>query len=371
MRGYADHEIAFMNRALALARRGQGRVEPNPMVGCVLADGGRTIAEGHHRRFGGPHAEVVALRRAGPRALGSTAYVTLEPCSHFGKTPPCCDALIEAGVRRVVVAMKDPFPEVSGRGIRRLRKAGITVDVGLCRAEAEEFNAPYLTLLRRGRPHVILKWAQSLDGKIATRTGDSQWISGQASRRLVHRLRARVDAVMVGINTVLRDDPLLTARDVPVRRTATRVVADSRLRLPPTSRLVATAAAVPLLVMTTRAAASTPRADRLRAAGATVRPCRTRGGRLDLAHLLTHLGRLRMTNLLVEGGGHLLADLLDRNLADEAYVFVAPKLIGGGDAVQAYPGRGARTIAETPTLRCITHRRIGPDLLAHIRFDPP
>jgi diaminohydroxyphosphoribosylaminopyrimidine deaminase/5-amino-6-(5-phosphoribosylamino)uracil reductase len=359
-----------MQRAITLARRGRGRVEPNPLVGCVLAKGNRLIAEGYHRRFGGPHAEIDALAKAGRAARGATAYITLEPCSHFGKTAPCTDALIEAGLRRVVVAMKDPFPEVAGRGIRRLRRAGLRMDVGLGRDQAAELNAPYLTLIEKKRPYVILKWAQSIDGKIATRTGDSRWISGPESRRLVHRLRARVDAVLVGIRTVLADDPQLTAREVPLRRRATRVVLDTHLRIPPRSRLVATAGEVPVLVITSAQAirARATRAAQLRKRGVELQPCRIRRGRLDLADALHRLGQRRMTNVLVEGGGQVLGDLLDQGLADEAYVFVAPTLIGGADAVSACPGLGVARVLEARPAQRLRTARLGPDLLLHFRL---
>src|SRR5579871_1062456 len=235
----------FMSRALELARRGQGFVEPNPMVGCVLATDEGVVGEGWHRRFGGAHAEVEALTVAGSRARGATAYLTLEPCSHFGKTPPCAPALIEAGVRRVVVAMEDPFPEVAGKGLALLRSTGVDVEVGLMRDEAAWLNAPYLRRVVDRRPWIIAKWAMTLDGKIATRTGDSQWISGRPSREIVHQLRARVDAVIVGRGTAERDDPLLTARpaDGNVARVATRIVVDGGAKLSSTSQLVQTARA--------------------------------------------------------------------------------------------------------------------------------
>ncbi|MFQ5491899.1 MAG: bifunctional diaminohydroxyphosphoribosylaminopyrimidine deaminase/5-amino-6-(5-phosphoribosylamino)uracil reductase RibD, partial [Phycisphaerae bacterium] len=293
-----DPDVVYMRQAMTLASRGQGKVEPNPMVGCILVKKGRLIGQGYHRRFGGPHAEVYALRQAGPAARGATAYVTLEPCSHHGKTPPCADALIQAGVSRVVVAMKDPFPQVAGRGIRRLRRAGVKVSVGLCHEEAARLNAPYLTVLQRDRPYVILKWAQSLDGCIATRTGNSKWISSPLSRRWVHRLRARVDGILVGINTVLKDDPLLTARDVPIRRVATRIVLDTRLRLPARSQLVQTAAQIPLVVCTTGRALNqnTNRARRLERAGVHFLPCRTHKNRIALPDVLERLAKQKVTN---------------------------------------------------------------------------
>jgi len=214
-----------MRRALALAERGRGRVEPNPLVGCVIVKMGRVVGEGFHRRFGGPHAEVIALNRAGRAARGATAYVTLEPCCHHGKTGPCTDALIRAGVKRVVTACRDPFKKVAGKGIAQLHRAGITVEVGLLRVEAQSLNAPFFKRVTTGLPWVIAKWAMTLDGAISSgKKGPSRWISGPQSRRMVHELRARVDAILIGIGTALADDPLLTARGVKVRRVARRVV---------------------------------------------------------------------------------------------------------------------------------------------------
>jgi len=330
-----DQDERMMRRALRLAARARGRVEPNPMVGCVLVRRGRVIGEGWHRRFGGPHAERDALRRCTGSASGATAYVTLEPCCHFGKTPPCTDALIEAGVVRVVAATIDPFAAVRGQGFRTLRKAGIRVDVGVCGAEAEILNAPYFKVRRTGRPWVILKWAQSLDGKIATHAGDSKWITGQAARREAHRLRGRVDAVVVGIGTVLADDPDLTCRHVKPKRTATRIVLDGRLRIPRRAGLVRTARHAPVLIATTRTALRRRRgtADWLASAGCEVLALPGRAGRVDLTALLDELGRREMTNVMVEGGGEVLGAFFDQGLADEALVFVAPKLVGGRRAL--------------------------------------
>ncbi|MFH0983253.1 MAG: bifunctional diaminohydroxyphosphoribosylaminopyrimidine deaminase/5-amino-6-(5-phosphoribosylamino)uracil reductase RibD [Planctomycetota bacterium] len=367
----AEHD--HMRRALHLARRGQGRVEPNPMVGCVLAKRGRIIAEGYHRSYGGPHAEVEALRGAGRAARGATVFVTLEPCCHYGKTPPCTEALIEAGVGRVVVAMADPFPAVAGKGIAQLRQAGIPVEVGLLEAQARELNAPFITLVTRRRPYTILKWAQSLDGRIATRTGDSRWISSPASRRLVHRLRARVDGVVVGVGTVLADDPQLTARDVPLRRTASRIVLDSRLRVPPEATLVTTAHQTPTLILTTNEAVlSQPdKADRLLCSGAEIVVCRARNGHVDLRSALRKLGRRRLTSLLVEGGGCVLGAFLDLKLADEAMIFVSPRFIGGDDAVGPHRGKGVARAAGAPLHTPYRIARVGCDVLYRIRFGDP
>ena len=359
-----------MRRALQLARRGQGHVEPNPMVGCLVVKRSRVVGEGYHRRYGGAHAEIEALRRAGPGARDSTAYVTLEPCCHHGKTPPCADALVAAGLRRVVVAMRDPFPEVGGRGIRRLRRAGIRVDVGLLEAEARELNAPYLTLVTRKRPYCILKWAQSLDGKIATRTGDSRWISSPASRRFVHRVRARVDGILVGVQTVLADDPQLTARSVPLRRTATRIVLDSRLRIPVKAAVVTTARDVPTLVLTTGDTLHrrTAKAGRLRRTGVEIVACKARDGHVDLRSGLGMLGKRQFTNLLVEGGGRVLGAFLDMKLADTAMTFISPRFIGCDSAAGPYRGTGVARVADARLHRPVSIRRIGPDVLYHVRL---
>ncbi len=349
-----------MQRALELARRGEGRVEPNPMVGCVIARGAEVIGEGWHRQYGEPHAEIEALRIAGHRAAGATMYVTLEPCSHHGKTPPCAQAVIEAGIRRVVVAQEDPFPEVSGRGIAMLRTAGLEVEVGLLHGEAARTNAPYLKLLRTGRPWVIAKWAMTLDGKIATGAGTSRWISSPEARREVHRLRGRVDAIMVGRRTAEIDDPLLTARP-PGFRTAIRVVPDTRASLRPNSRLVQTAHQVPVLVAV---ASDAPAAscNALERAGCEVLVCPGSTHAERLMDLLEELGRRRMTNLLVEGGTRLLGSLFDAAEVDEVHVFVAPKLFGGQEAPSPIGGHGVRLPDLAARIEPLEIEPIGPDL---------
>ena len=360
-----------MRRAISLARKGIGRVEPNPMVGCVITRGEKIIGEGYHRRFGGPHAEVEALRSCSSPPEGATVYVSLEPCSHYGKTPPCADALIAAKVARVVVGLRDPSPEVDGRGIRRLCRAGITVDSGVEQAAAAELIAPFLTRILRNRPYVIAKWAQSLDGKLATRTGHSQWISGEESRRLVHKLRARVDAVLVGSGTVKRDDPLLTARGVRVLRTARRAVLDGRLRTPNQCQLIDTANEIPTLVITGADSAASPKAQRLRNRGVEVVACRRRRGHLDLSAGLAKLAAMGVTNLLLEGGPTLLTAFIEARLVDEAYIFTAPKLIGGRDAPTAYGGTGAAQINDSPAIHLTQTRRLGDDVLHRLRLTDP
>lgn len=358
-----------MRRALDLAARGQGRVEPNPMVGCVLVRDGRIIGEGFHQHFGGPHAEVNALRSCRGSPRGATAFVTLEPCCYHGKTPPCTDALIASGVRRVVAAMRDPNPRVSGGGLRLLRRAGIAVQAGILQAEAENLAAPFVSLMLRKRPWVILKWAQSLDGRIATRTGDSKWISGPESRAHAHATRGRVDAILVGIGTVLSDDPSLTCRDGPLLRTAARIVLDSRLRTPLRSQIVRSARATPTLLYCDRAAAESRRAGALRKAGCEVVAVSRTARGLALRRILTDLGARDMANVLVEGGGAVLGAFLDADLGDEAHIYVAPRLIGGRNATPAISGRGFPTLAEAarfsepPTIRLL-----GDDLLVSGRI---
>ena len=338
-----------LRRALRLAERGRGRVEPNPVVGCVIVKRGRVIGEGFHRRYGGPHAEIEALRRCRESPRGATVYVTLEPCCHQGQTPPCTDALVSAGVARVVAPLRDPNPLVSGGGFAGLRRAGIRVDAGLLAAEAAELNAPFFKLVRRRRPWVILKWAQSLDGKIATRAGDSKWISDATCRAHAHRVRGRMDAILVGVGTVLTDDPLLTCRVGRPRRVATRVILDTHLRTPTAARLVRTARRVPTWVF---CGPEVPR-RRVRAlerAGCIVRPVRRTRGGLSLPAVLDALGAARMTNVLVEGGAKLLGRFFDEALADECHIYVARRLIGGAEAPGPLGGRGVERVADAVVL---------------------
>ncbi len=356
----SEHE-RWMALALKLARRGRGKVEPNPMVGAVVVKNGRLVGEGYHQRFGGPHAEPNALRDAGPRARGATVYVSLEPCAHYGKTPPCADALIAAGVARVVFAVRDPFPQTNGAGARKLREAGVEVVEGVLEEQAARLNAAFFKWVRTGRPYVTLKWAMTLDGKIAARFGDSKWITGEAARRYAHRLRAWNQAVLVGVGTVLQDDPLLTCR-LARGRDPLRIVLDSRLRTPPSSQLARTAKETPLLLAATRAAAKSRR-EALERAGAEVLIVRTRRGRVDLEALLDELGRRGISTLLVEGGAETHAAFFDAGLADRVAAFIAPKLIAGADAPSPIAGRGAARMAGALALENPACRKLGDDWL--------
>ena len=314
-----------MQRALTLARKGRGCVEPNPMVGCVIQRDGEIVGEGFHQQFGGPHAEVHALEAAGPRAAGATAYVTLEPCSHVGKTPPCADALLAAGVARVVVAMVDPDVRVAGRGIERLRAAGASVEVGDGETEAKFLLAPYVTLRTKHRPWVIAKWGQTTDGYLALPEGMGRWVTGEDSRQRVHALRDQCDGIAVGIGTVLADDPLLTRRSESracLDAAWGRVVLDRQLRLPLDSRLIRTLGTAPLLVATSPWAMRTDRAKRLAELGVEC------VGAESLTGLLAELGARQWTHLLVEGGPTLLASFHAGDLVDERWAFISPTVVG-------------------------------------------
>ena len=360
----------YMRRALALAEEGRGAVEPNPMVGCVIVRGEEVVGEGYHEQFGGPHAEIQALNDAGERAKNATLYVTLEPCCHHGKTPPCTQAIIAAGVKRVVAAMRDPFPKVAGGGFAELQAAGIEVVSGLQQAESEELNAPYLKLIRTGRPWVIAKWAMTLDGKIATASGQSKWISGPESRAIVQELRSCMDAVVIGRRTAELDDPLLTARLEEGRtppRVATRIVVDSRASLVLGSQLVRTARGSPLLVAASTSADSA-RVQDLRSAGAEVvqLPGATASERLQ--ELLEELGRRRMTNILVEGGGQLLGSLFDAQQVDEVHCFIATKFFGGDAAPGPVGGAGVSVPEQAWKFIQPLRRIVGDDLYVHGRL---
>jgi diaminohydroxyphosphoribosylaminopyrimidine deaminase/5-amino-6-(5-phosphoribosylamino)uracil reductase len=353
----------WMRHALALAGRGRGSVEPNPMVGAVVLDAaGEPVGEGWHQKFGGPHAEVFALASAGAKARGGTLVVTLEPCCHHGKTPPCTDAVRNAGVRRVVAATADPFPKVAGGGLKLLRDAGLEVHVGLCEAEAKRLNAPYLKLLRAGRPWVHAKWAMTLDGKIATHARDSKWISGEESRRRVHELRGLVDAVLVGRGTVAADDPLLTARP-PGPRVAARVVVSASGDLPGKCQLLATAREVPVIVYAH--ADNVGKLTNWSTGGAEVVALPASDAGLSLDAILEDLGARRFTNVLVEGGAGLLGTFLDARATDEYHVFVAPKLVGGARALSPVGGVGVAKMAEAMSLAEFTAQPSGEDVYLH------
>jgi diaminohydroxyphosphoribosylaminopyrimidine deaminase / 5-amino-6-(5-phosphoribosylamino)uracil reductase len=348
---FDDHDRRMMRRALALAKKGVGRTSPNPAVGAVVCDRrGRVIATGWHKKAGTDHAEVVALRKLGFRARGATLYVTLEPCAHTGKTPPCTEAVLRAGVGRVVVAMRDPFPLVNGRGIKQLRAAGVRVDIGLFEDEARALNEAWLHRLATGRPFVTLKLAETLDGKIATRTGDSRWVSSPAARKLVHQMRDRNDAVLVGAQTILTDDPQLTTRGISGGRDPLRIILDGELRTPAKAR------ALPAIILTD-ANANRKRAAALARAGATVLTMH------DLAEGMRVMAKGGICSILCEGGSETAASLLEAGLADRVVFFIAPKIAGGKQAVPSVGGLGIRTMDQAIELRDVRLRRVGPDVI--------
>ncbi len=352
-----------MARALELAALARGRTSPNPMVGAVLVRDGEVVGEGHHERAGGAHAEVVALAAAGGRARGADLYVNLEPCSHHGRTPPCADALLAAGVARVFAAMGDPDPRVSGRGFARLREGGVTVSVGMLGEEARRLNEVHCTFVGRGRPHVTLKLGMSLDGRIATRTGESRWITDEAARELVHRMRDTADAILVGIGTVLADDPSLTTR-LPGGggRNPHRVVVDSHLRIPLRSRLL-TQRARGKTILVACPGAPRERAEELRAAGAEVLVVPGGRRRVDIAAVVGALGGIGITSLLVEGGSEIAASFIASGVVDKLVAFVAPIIIGGKEAPAAVGGAGVAALADAPRLQGVRWEPVGGNLM--------
>ena len=359
-----------MARALQLARRALGRTAPNPAVGAVIVNHGRIVGEGYHRRAGLPHAEVEAIRRAGLRARRATLYVTLEPCQHTGRTPPCCDAILSAGLARVVAATVDPNPLTRGRGFTRLRRAGIVVMTGVLKPEAQRLIEPFSKVMRAGLPFVIGKIGQSLDGKIATANGESRWITSPASRRLAHEWRSRADAMLVGVRTVLRDDPRLTVRGVPHRPgRPVRVIVDSRLRTPLTARCLARSSATPTLIATTRHYAARSQVFKRRGVEVVVLPARN--GRVSLVALCRLLAARGLHTVLIEGGGEVMASALNERLIDRLVWIVAPMLIGGRAAPGSVGGTGVAHLARAIRLREVSCRRVGPDLCVEARVVYP
>jgi len=365
-----ETDRVHLARAIEIAERGRGRVSPNPLVGAVIARDGEPVAEGWHDRLGGPHAEREAIAAAGEADLrGATLYVSLEPCCHRGRTPPCTDAIVEAGIARVVVGSDDPTEKASGRGLGILRDEGIEVEVagGELAARARLLNQPFRKHARTGRPWVMFKAAMSLDGKVATESGDSKWISGEASRDVAHRWRAELDAVAVGVGTALADDPRLTARLADVHRQPRRVVFDSTARLPVGSQLVRAAPEVPLTVVVSRAARRTD-TEALERAGAEVLVAtgENEAGRVRSA--LAHLGAGDVTSMLLEGGPHLAGAFLDAGEIDELRLFLAPLVLGGRAARATLEGEGAETIADAVRALTVDCETVGDDLLVSARL---
>jgi diaminohydroxyphosphoribosylaminopyrimidine deaminase/5-amino-6-(5-phosphoribosylamino)uracil reductase len=355
-------DIGWMARALTLATQGRGLTSPNPMVGAVVARDGVLIAEGFHERAGRPHAEAVALTHAGQRARGATLYVNLEPCNHSGRTPPCVGAIIRSGIRRVVSATRDPNPRVTGGGTAALIAAGIEVTTGLLERAARDLNRVFFTAIDRQRPHVTMKWAMTLDGKIAAFDRTSRWITGPAARLEAHRLRSQSDAILTGIGTVLADDPSLTVRlDPPWPREPYRVVVDSRARLPLSAAMLRTGTPARILVAVGEDAPAS-RVAALESAGVTVLPCKSREGRVDVADVCGRLHGLDVTAVLLEAGGGVAGAFLDAGLVDRVAAFIAPTLLGGAGAPAPIAG-GGLGLGDAVRLTDVTARPVGDDWL--------
>ena len=365
-----DQDEFYMKRALELARKAEGETSPNPMVGCVILDAeGRVAGEGWHHKAGQPHAEIMAMEDMKRRKMkGCTAYVSLEPCSHYGRTGPCCDALIRAGFKRVVAAMVDPNPKVAGQGLQRLRDAGIEVRVGVCEEEARRLNEKFLLWVTEGRPFVSLKFAETLDGKLATRTRDSHYVTGDEAHRFSHWLRKTHDAILVGIGTVLDDDPALTTRLVKGKNPV-RVVLDSKARIPLTAQVLQDGGRTILAVGPGAPADKLEVIGQLPSVEIVTLPC-TEAGRVDLTALLAELNARDITSVLVEGGSEVLGSFLDARLADRVYAFIAPKLSGGSRALPAVGGKGAALMEDCALLDETECKALGSDwlLTGRVRF---
>lgn len=353
----------FMARALQLAELGRGKTSPNPLVGAVIVHNDRIVGEGYHRKAGTPHAEIHALRDAGEKANGAVMYVTLEPCCHHGRTPPCTKSIIEAGIAEVVVGMADPNPLVSGKGIKALKDAGIRVIEGVLEKDVRLQNESFIKYISTKCPFVTLKAAISLDGKVATRTGESRWITGEEARLWVHRMRAANDAIMVGIGTVLADDPLLTVRLDGEYEQPLRVIVDSSLRIPETSMLVKTASEVPTVVAAVQGSYSEAKRAQLERAGLEVWDLPAIKGKVDLVTLMKELGKREITSLLLEGGSTLNASALEAGIIDKFVFFQAPLIIGGQDSPGVFGGMGCERLKDCLRLAQMSVQRVGEDLM--------
>ncbi|HCC68298.1 MAG TPA: bifunctional diaminohydroxyphosphoribosylaminopyrimidine deaminase/5-amino-6-(5-phosphoribosylamino)uracil reductase RibD [Nitrospiraceae bacterium] len=352
----------FMKRALALAARAKGRTSPNPLVGAVIVKGNKIIAQGYHRKAGTPHAEVIALKKAGTECKGATLYVNLEPCCHTEKkTPPCTRLIIESGVKKVVVAMIDPNPKVSGRGIKELKDAGLAVEVGVMEPEARELNEAFIKFITKKEPFVILKVAQSLDGKIATPAGESRWITGEKAQNYVHKLRSSVDAVLVGIGTVLKDNPSLTSR-IPGGRDPYRIIIDSFLRIPLDAKVLIHNSDAKTIIATTRDAEK-EKINSLKAQRVNILVIKDINGKVDLKALMKELGKLDITSVMIEGGSSINASAFQSGIVDKVMFFTAPKIIGGRDAISSIGGEFTGTLKNSIKMHNLKVKKIGEDIL--------
>lgn len=356
-------DLEFMEMAYSLAEKARGRTSPNPCVGAVVVKAGRIVGWGYHREAGQPHAEIVALETAGLRSRGATLYLTLEPCVHWGRTPPCVDRLLTAGLKRVVVSSYDPNPQVNKKGVARLRRAGIKVETGLLSHFNLKLNEAYIKYITNRIPFVTLKAALSLDGKMAAASGDSRWISGPESRYFAQNLRAEHDVILVGINTILKDDPELTLRlEEAAGKKWHRAVLDTYLRLPADARLLKKSAGGPVIIFTGKESPES-RAARLKQKGAEIIRVPAAGGKLDLRAVLKELGRREIASVLVEGGAGVLTSFIQQRLADKVYFFLAPRFIGGEKSPTPFEGRGIERVADSLELKKVRHFSLRKDII--------
>ncbi|GBC59686.1 riboflavin biosynthesis protein RibD [Desulfonema ishimotonii] len=359
----------YMRTALGLAEKGAGYTSPNPMVGAVVVRDGHIVGRGWHEAVGGPHAEVNALEDAGPLADGATLYVTLEPCNHTGRTPPCTQKILESGVRRVVVAMDDPNPEVKGGGNDCLKNRGVAVTTGVCEAEARRLNESFIKYVKTRRPFVVLKCAATLDGSIATRTGDARWVSGEASRAFVHQLRHRMDGIMVGIGTVISDNPSLTTRlDSGKGLDPTRIILDSKLSIPEDAKVLRLESGADTVLVTGEAVSDTKKAV-LRNKGIRVISAPLRDGGINLDLLMNRLGYIGITSLLIEGGSRVIASALQARIVDKIMFFYAPKILGGDDGIPICRGAGPKLMRQCIPIRDMNVRQFGEDIMVEGYID--
>lgn len=357
-------DIKYMALALGLAEKGRGCVNPNPMVGAVIVKSGVIVGQGYHQVLGGNHAEIEALLKAGPKARGATMYVTLEPCRHFGRTPPCTREIIKAGIKKVIIPALDPNPLNNGRGLKELKENGIAIEKGLMEKEARCQNEKFFTFYKKKRPFISVKCAMTLDGKIATVTGVSRWISGRKARNYVHRLRHEHDALMAGINTIQADDPELTAR-LPGKnlRKPYIVIADSRLSIPLEATVVKNARENKCIIATTSAGALGPKKKKLEKRGIEILAVKSRRGRVDLKDLIRRLAQRPIISLMVEGGGELISSFFEEELVDKIYFFYAPEILGGRTAITSVEGDGLKDLENAIKIKDLSPSRIGEDLL--------
>lgn len=358
----SESDQKFMKEALRQAKKALGRTSPNPAVGAVIVKGERLLARGYHRRAGMPHAEIEALNTLGGMATGGTLYVTLEPCNHYGKTPPCTEAILRSGLKRVVVGMEDPNPGVAGGGCDFLRENGIDVKTGVLEAQCCALNEDFIKFVTTKRPFVLLKSALTIDGWTATSNGDSKWVTNEKSRRFVHRLRSRVDAIMVGIGTVIADNPSLDTRLLRRRGTnPLRIIVDTHLRTPRNAQVMTLRSGTTLLAVGPQV--KTAERDVFEKRGVSLLNCPTKAGKIDLHALMGILGKLNVMSLLVEGGASITGSMLRERLVDKFYVFIAPKILGGDDGVPMATGLGSQRMDECLRLRNVRMRRFGDDIL--------